>query len=95
MVLNSILQGVRNLIKNIQLPELEHLRTAITQYGSRTNPSFQPNAGRWICITKQTIMVARLMPVGPDVNRYVASAAGFDPLTGIFSKRQLAAGYLH
>jgi hypothetical protein len=52
---------------------------------------FPTRAGTRICITKQAIMIARLMPVGPDVNRYFTSTAGLDPLTGIFFKRYFSA----
>jgi len=35
-------------------------------------------------------MVARLMSVGSDVNRHLTSTAGLDPVTGIFSTRDIA-----
>ena len=76
---------------NILFPDLEPRSSSNHGISFKYIPSLEPNAGSRICITKQAIMIARLMPVGSDVNRHVTSTTGLDPLTGIFSKRNIAA----
>ena len=48
-------------------------------------PIFTIAASR-VGVAEQAIVVAGLLAVGADVHRYFAAAAGFYPLTGVFSQ---------
>ena len=41
-------------------------------------------------VAKQAIVVAGLLAVRADIDRYLAAAAGLDPLTGVFFEGQTA-----